>query len=264
LRLHHNPGETVENEKNDIHITINSNYKNYYDGEIVLIATSVENKSDTSIELLTNSINAPSIVVNVDTILNGRKYLTEPGEPIKISPALGRLLLLPGEVITRNVQWNLRIGKNVIAPDGDYIVTADIQLTNDKFDILDKLEISTEIQVITGYTFILPTVAMATSFSHHAIQEWYSINNYERKCVLDNGDKGRIVNFSDNKSMFTDLFIEFTDNEKSTETIPGCGFQLIEGPYWEIAFNRNLGNHAGDFSITIDAINGDIIKFRSL
>jgi len=253
-----NIGIPAESSKNNLLLSIQSNYQAYISGETALITVTVENQSDAVISLLLTGGGAPSIDVSVNSKLKGNMRLRHPDESRFYNTALEKKYLNPGEIITREVYWDLSIGENIVAPDGYYTITSSVLITDEFYQLVSIQEVATEIEVSTGLTYITPLTSLAVAYEDQSLFDWYQTNNYEKKCLINAFGEPNIVMFEGSKAFYSTESIN-EDNEESTPTIPGCNFLLIEGPYWTVNFSNQFGNIAGYFSYKIDAISATII-----
>ena len=255
-----NIGIPVKSSKNNLLLSIHSNYQVYISGETVLVTVTVENQSDAVITLLLTGGGAPSINVSVSSKLNGNIGLRHPNEPRFHTTALEKKYLNPGEIITREVYWDLSIGDNIVAPDGNYTITSSVVITDEDYRLVGMQEVTTEIEVNTGLTYITPLTSLAIAYEDQSLFDWYQINNYDKKCLINMFGEPNIVLFEGSRAFYSTESIN-DDNGQATPTIPSCNFRLIEGPYWSVNFSNKFGNIAGYFSYKIDAITATIIDF---
>jgi len=240
-----------------LNFSISADKSSYVPGEIAYFSVSAENISDETVVVFLSSSCNPAIGVYVDTLHNGYMGLTNlQDKPCNLGN-IGQEMIGPGEVITRDVTWNIMIGDDIDAPSGVFEVAAEIALSDGAYNQIGKVVTSTAVVVTSGQRYLTRGEALATAYQQNSIADWYAANQFEKKCIMDNQMMAR---FEPNGKV---TFAATSALADGTATIPGCSAQLIEGPIWRVVFFSKFGTSPGDYKVDINAVSGSLLELSS-
>lgn len=237
---------------------ISSDKQQYLPGEIAEITATVENNSSETVTWWTSCRSIPIISVGVDTEYVGAISLPHPPVPWACATAIDQGTLEVGEARNRSVYWNLTLQDDIPAPAGNYPITAYMRISDGNYGLVGTVEATLEIEIVSDNTYLNLEEALAKAFAHQSIQDWYQANEYDRECYLKN--RLSTVSFEvDGKASLHNVI----PIAESTSRTPGCSVQFVEGPQWRVGFFNKLGVLPGDFSLSIDAVSGDVIEVKN-
>ena len=236
-------------------IEIAADKTRYTSSEIATIHASVENVSDQPVRWWTSCLGISIISIGVDTKLQGRKNLSHPDDPEACAAAIGEGDIQPGEKVTREVFWDLKISEGIAAPQGVYEITAHVNI-----DVNTSTRVSTSlsIEIVSNINYISELDAFTIGYGQSVIQDWFAVNAYERVCLIQS--TGSIVFDNTGKASFQS---GEASQGQSITTLPGCAAQLLEGPIWQVGFFSKFGVQPANFQIKIDAESGDVVDLKN-
>ena len=243
--------------KNDIYLSIQSDNREYIIGETARITATLENNSTSELQIYLPAMDYPPIQVYIDTKFNGYKLLVHPDEPLSYGATIDRKIILPGEIYARDILWDLSIGENLFAPNGKYNVTAEIVLSDDDNNVVDRHKISQELLIKSDLTYMLPIEVITITHSNQIIKNWYQQNNYQDKCMLEINGIYKLVEFREGEATYSNEII--SDLIDLSSDVPSCELKLLDGPYWRVTYT-SMSHEFPFYYFQINAINGNILE----
>jgi len=252
------PGVPAEKVENNLKLTLSSNYQTFQYGETAVFTARLENVGSTDLILFQSSPCSPVInmgVTSSDETL--KKSLDYGGLPVACGAVVVDVPLEVGEVLSREVSWDLSFYENIFAENGDYKVTAKALLDTGNSNETKGVSIAINVAIQSGLEYKSLLEVLNIAFNDASVKDWYAINDYENKCILTESSNYKVIEFTNGQARYSDESVT-PQSDNTTLDIPGCNANLIEGPLWQVTIRNKFGVASGSYGFKIDASTGVI------